>query len=963
MDSVYTLFVLNLVLMALWQASALLVSLVDSYAVAMGGYRFMAIVASGQFVLYFAFVRAFLHLTGYRRVLVGGIAAWVAIVIASVVNPDLFFHGLEWNEELGYYLPHFGPGTYFQGVLSYFFLGFTVFLLVRGARRAGDTLEGRRIRYLLLGLSLVVVGSLFNFVPAMIQYPIDIAANLANALIIAYAILRYQLLDITVVVRKGMLYSIPTAIIGAGYFLVVLLAVNLFQLVTGYQVLVLSLIMAAITAVAVQPLWHRMQSWVDRLFFHEKWDASRMLQRLSRTAASVLDLDSLTRMILDELAATIHIERAALFLRLEETGRFRLAAQRGLGQHVTMQLREDHPLILWLSEHRSILARSHADTLPQYRALWIQEREDLDQMEADLFVPLLVRDELIGILVLGPKRLEIPYTQDERLTLTTLANQTAVAVQNAWLFSLEQRKAEESSALLEIAQAVSSTLELTRLLEIIARRTAQVCGVDRCSILLLDDEVGRLIPLMSQFAHGRSDTELWRTFKEHTYVEDVERIPLIRQVLTKQKPVIIDERSMSMLSAVWIEPFGIKSLLAVPLISKDEVIGLMALDHIAEGQRFSEEQLNLATTIATQATIAIENARLYEETIEEKERTETIVEQAFSGIMVIDPAQQVVTVNPEVETMTGYTSHELLGSQLQELFGPELWGEGSLLSEVMASGERTTPTEATIVGKDRLCDVLLGVTPIREGYLLNFADVTRLKEVDRLKSSIVANVSHELRAPLASIKAYTELLLDKLEGDDKLVRHRFLTIIDQEADWLTELINGLLDLSRLEAERYAARMNHLSVTEVIEGVITLLEVQISKQRVDVCVDLAPDLPLVVGDKELMTIVVKNLISNAVKFSAEGGRVDVGARVNENALVLEVRDQGMGIPKEDLPLLFTKFYRSEIVREAGIRGTGLGLVLAKEAVEMHEGSIDVESELGVGTRFLVTLPLSVNGEKA
>jgi len=219
----------------------------------------------------------------------------------------------------------------------------------------------------------------------------------------------------------------------------------------------------------------------------------------------------------------------------------------------------------------------------------------------------------------------------------------------------------------------------------------------------------------------------------------------------------------------------------------------------------------------------------------------------------------------------------------------------------------------------------------------------------------VANVSHELRAPLASIKAYAELLLDNLEGDDTDLRHRFLSIIDQETDWLTELINDLLDLSRLESEPYAAEKDLLSVSEIIESVLTLLDIQVQKKGVTVRCEAPKDLPLIMADKELMTILIKNLLSNAVKFSAERGRIDIVARDAGTHLVLEVADEGIGIPPDDIPNLFTKFYRSGVAKEYGIRGTGLGLVLAKEAVDIHGGTIEMNSQLGVGTRVTVGLP--------
>jgi signal transduction histidine kinase len=138
--------------------------------------------------------------------------------------------------------------------------------------------------------------------------------------------------------------------------------------------------------------------------------------------------------------------------------------------------------------------------------------------------------------------------------------------------------------------------------------------------------------------------------------------------------------------------------------------------------------------------------------------------------------------------------------------------------------------------------------------------------------------------------------------------------------------------------------------------MTLLDHQARRAEVAVNLDVPADLPLIVGDKELLTILIRNLVSNAKKFSIQGGSVDLKARHDSEGIVLFVVDRGMGIPAEDMPNLFTKFYRSSVSREAGVRGTGLGLVLAKEVVELHDGVIELDSELGVGTRVTVTLPV-------
>jgi signal transduction histidine kinase len=149
----------------------------------------------------------------------------------------------------------------------------------------------------------------------------------------------------------------------------------------------------------------------------------------------------------------------------------------------------------------------------------------------------------------------------------------------------------------------------------------------------------------------------------------------------------------------------------------------------------------------------------------------------------------------------------------------------------------------------------------------------------------------------------------------------------------------------------------LHIVEIIGDVLDLFDIQAQDRKIFIHTDVQPDLPPILADRELMTMMIKNLVGNAIKFSSEGGQVDVVAREADAKLILSVVDQGIGIPPDDLPHIFEKFYRVWSTTESGIEGVGLGLVLAKEATEAHGGRIEVESELGVGSRFIVTLPIS------
>ncbi|MFQ6058486.1 MAG: sensor histidine kinase [Anaerolineae bacterium] len=253
--------------------------------------------------------------------------------------------------------------------------------------------------------------------------------------------------------------------------------------------------------------------------------------------------------------------------------------------------------------------------------------------------------------------------------------------------------------------------------------------------------------------------------------------------------------------------------------------------------------------------------------------------------------------------------------------------------------------------------VVLALAPLSGLYLAMkwSRDVIQLKEINRLKSNIVANVSHELRAPLSSIKLYAQLLMENLEEDDLAMRQKFLRVIDTETDHLVAFITDLLDLSRIESGEYNMEKRATSLREIIDEVTSALGIQARKQGITIKTDIPADFPPLVVDRGLMAILLKNLLSNAVKFSHKGGQVDVMARQEDGQYLISVIDRGIGIPAEAISHLFEKFYRAQTTTESGIEGTGLGLALAKEAAEAHGGVIEVESQLGEGSCFTVRLP--------
>ena len=441
-------FLLYLAVMALWQFTALMVSLSREADAALLWYREMTAGMAGQFVFLFSFIIVFLGQSRQRPWLYVG---WLIFIgLLATARTGLVIESVSASDaaEL-HFVPSFGPLVPLVGFAAMFYFGYGTLLLIKSYRRSDSELQRNRIKYLLLAALIISIGAFSNVSGGLQDYPVDVAANVLGALIIAYAVLRHQLLDLTEVVRKGLLYSIPTMLIGILYFLVLSLATRLSSASGGMEVFAVSLLVAVVAAVGAQPLRDRAQLWVDRLFFREKYDSALMLQRLSQTTAALLDIDRLIDMILNEISFTVHMERVLFFLKEERSGVFRLLGHRGLDDNTSFALRPDHPIVEWFAQHTQVLTRNDLELQPQFKALWVQERAELREIAAALFAPVKAKGELVGIFAFGDKRSGEGYAQDERLTLLTLANQTAVAIQNARLYRetqqelAERRKAEQ----------------------------------------------------------------------------------------------------------------------------------------------------------------------------------------------------------------------------------------------------------------------------------------------------------------------------------------------------------------------------------------------------------------------------------------------------------------------------------------------------------------------------------------
>ena len=420
------IFQIYLLAMFFWSVSAFMT--LSGVVKVLPWFRLMTTAPIIMTVSFFYFVQA---LFGYRRKWVPLVIVYSVILIPlSLFTPFLI---KEASLEAGKLNYEFGPLLFFIAIPGYGLNFLSLAELAKGYAQTKDINQQNRFRYLILGVSITILATLVNFTE-LGKYPIDIAANAVTAALIAYAILRHQLLDIQIVVRLGLLYSITTAILGLIYYLAISLVLQTVEIFSGSQIFLLSAIVAVVTAIVIAPLRESAQTWIDRFFYREKYNAGLMLQRLSLATASVLDLGKVTMTVLSDIIETLHIIHAAIFIKDNSNGNYKILAEHGSRIKSAPVFDSDHPIVKWLAKNNSILSKNELGVKPIFKSIWSNEIDYINEFQAELFVPLSTKGDLVGFLIAGQKKSAQSYTFDDEIILSTLANQTAIAIENARLY-------------------------------------------------------------------------------------------------------------------------------------------------------------------------------------------------------------------------------------------------------------------------------------------------------------------------------------------------------------------------------------------------------------------------------------------------------------------------------------------------------------------------------------------------
>jgi two-component system phosphate regulon sensor histidine kinase PhoR len=335
----------------------------------------------------------------------------------------------------------------------------------------------------------------------------------------------------------------------------------------------------------------------------------------------------------------------------------------------------------------------------------------------------------------------------------------------------------------------------------------------------------------------------------------------------------------------------------------------------------------------------------------ERDKMAAVVSTMGDGVIIVDSESRVNMVNKAAEAMFRLSENESLGNTFIEVVHDHELDE--VLRKCLKTREQQTGLVETESGKQFLRVI---ATPLWSGSLVLLQDLTQIRRLETVRRDFISNISHELRTPITSLKILTETIQ---EGaiEDRAVAQDFLNKINTETDRLAQMVDALAELSHIESGEVSLKLEPVVMGEIAQQVAERLRAQVDRAGLNLEVDIPLDLPRALADKERMEQVLVNLLHNAIKFTSPGGRISISAKAEGDNIQVSVADTGVGIPADDLPRIFERFYKADKARAGA--GTGLGLAITKHIVEAHSGSIWAESTEGKGSIFTFTLPAAAD----
>jgi len=710
------------------------------------------------------------------------------------------------------------------------------------------------------------------------------------------------------------------------------------------------------------------------------------VNRIGQALASELELDALIQLTGEQVRQTFAADIAYVGLYDRATGMIHFPYEYGdtlssirFGEGLTSRIiATGQPLLI----NKDVAGRHSA----------LQVAPVGVSAKSFLGVPIMVGDAAIGVISVQSTRQEGRFGESDVHVLSTVAANVGAAIANARLYQETQRHAREMAALAEVGREISASLDLPTVLRRIAEHAQELLH-GRDVVLRLLEPDGRL-PAVVALGKYAEIYKAWQVQLGYGLTGHIAQTGVAEIVNDPQD----DPRVASIPGAE--EDDATEAMLFAPLLTREQVIGVMTVwrDKTVSGA-FSQAELDFTVGLARQATIAIENARLFDEIQQQKQFSEALIEASPVAIILADLNSYVTSWNPAAETLFGYTRAEALGRHLDDLVANR--------PDIRQEADRYTPaTPATYQGtghhgigrrtrKDgQLVDVEFFSVPVIVGgqivaAITIYHDITELNKArqeaiaaNEAKSTFLANMSHELRTPLNAIIGFTRIVRRKAEGalPDKQLDN--LDKVLSSGEHLLSLINTVLDIAKIEAGRMDVQPANFNAAGLVEGCATTTR-PLLRPGVTLVKELPADLPLVFSDQDKVKQILLNLLSNAAKFTHAGTITLRVRRINDERrtmnsdearahalivhrssfIVFEVIDTGIGISEEALGRVFEEFQQADTSTTRQYGGTGLGLSISRHLARLLGGDLTASSTPGNGSTFTLTIPAQYGEQKA
>jgi len=680
----------------------------------------------------------------------------------------------------------------------------------------------------------------------------------------------------------------------------------------------------------------------------------RDLEVISQAALGHLDLNRLLQDLLEGVRTVMRTDTAVILL-LDETGDELVASwARGLEEEVEARVR--------VPVGKGFAGRVAATRQPVFipdveRAEVVNPLLLKRGLKSLLGVPLLVEGRLLGVLHVGSVVPRV-FTNDDERTLQLLADRISLAIEQSRLYESERSASRRLEFLAEASELLGSTLDYSAALERLTALAVPYLG-DWCVVDMLEGE--RLERVAVTHADPEAQAAAYGFLQRFPITQDAAHGPglVIATGRAELIPEVTDEhlQRASGGDPAYLEALraiGMTSLLCAPLVARGRVLGAITVLSERPNRLYGEADLVTAEELARRAAAAVDNALLFAEA-ERRADAARVLEHIGDGVFMLDREGIVRLWNRAAEAVTRLSAASVVGRPAAEAIP----GWAAIAASVpvattpaTASNAETLPLE--LPGRE----VWLSIAAVEfnEGTVYAFRDLTADRVLEELRSDFVSTVSHELRTPLAAIYGAALTLQREDLQLDETQSANLLSVIATESDRLARTVNDILWASRLDADRVQVDLGTHDPRDLARTVVEAAEVHLPA-GIELAFACEPDLPAILGDPDKVRQVLTNFVDNAIKYSPDGGTVELEIARRDHAVRFSVIDHGLGIPPGEQRRIFDKFYRVDPNLTRGVGGTGLGLYISRELVRRMNGTIWVDSREGEGSSFSFELPVA------